>query len=177
MKFTIALSLASACILAGVATAFVPGSSNIRHAPFVRPTLLMAERQPIMAGNWKMNPSTEAEALALAAEVAKQLGTETCAAMGDDAEDSCTEVVIFPPFPFISKVKDAVEGAGLTVGAQNFFFEDSGAFTGSVSAKMIKSVGCEYVLCGHSERRTLFADSDVNINQKVRMFRRFSCTS
>jgi triosephosphate isomerase (TIM) len=121
-----------------------------------------------MAGNWKMNPTTEEAALALAAAVAKGLGEETCAINDDDLdEDTCTEVVIFPPFPFISKVRDAVAAAKLTVGAQNFFFEDSGAFTGSVSASMIKSVGCEYVLCGHSERRTLFADSDVNINQKV----------
>ena len=139
-------------------------------APVTKPAAssmaLNAERQPIMAGNWKMNPATEEEALELADAVAKALGEETCAV--SDLDEMCTEVVIFPPFPFISKVKDSVEEAGLAVGAQNFFFEDSGAFTGSVSAPMIKSVGCEYVLCGHSERRTLFADDDVNINKKVR---------
>jgi len=83
-------------------------------------------------------------------------------------EASCTEVVIFPPFPFISKVRDAVQEAGLIVGAQNFYYQDSGAYTGSVSAPMIKSVGCEYVLCGHSERRTVFTDTDQGINLKVR---------
>jgi len=130
---------------------------------------LNAARQPIMAGNWKMNPGTEEEALALAEGVAKLLGEETCALSDDEAnEDTCTEVVIFPPFPFISKVKDTVEDIGLTVGAQNFFFEDKGAFTGSVSAGMVKSVGCEYMLCGHSERRTLFEEGDVNINLKVK---------
>lgn len=164
MKFV--LSLASLLLLTGDASAFAP-------RPAARTsTSLQADnfRQPIMAGNWKLNPSTESEALALATDVAKRLGEETCAIDGEDVnEDTCTEVVVFPPFPFISKVKDAVKDAGLTVGAQNFFFEDSGAFTGSVSAPMIKSVGCEYVLCGHSERRTLFADSDININQKVRL--------
>ena len=132
-------------------------------------------RQPFIAGNWKMNPSTEAEALALATDVATRLGAETCAIMGGETvdEDSCTEVVIFPPFPFISKVKDVVKGVDLKVGAQNFYYRDSGAFTGSVSAPMVQSVGCKYVLCGHSERRTLFADSDVNINLKVR--RTFIC--
>lgn len=164
MKF--ALSLASLLFLTGDAYAFAPRPAATARAS----TSLYADtfRQPIMAGNWKLNPSTEDEALALATDVAKRLGEETCAIDGDDVnEDTCTEVAIFPPFPFISKVKDAVEDAGLVVGAQNFYFEDSGAYTGSVSAPMIKSVGCEYVLCGHSERRTLFADSDININQKV----------
>ena len=164
MKFV--LSLTSLLLLTGDASAFAP-------RPVARTsTSLQADnfRQPIMAGNWKLNPSTEAEALALATDVAERLGEETCAIDGEDVtEDTCTEVVIFPPFPFISKVRDAVVDAGLTVGAQNFYYEDSGAYTGSVSAPMIKSVGCEYVLCGHSERRTLFADSDTNINQKVRI--------
>jgi triosephosphate isomerase len=162
MKFGTALSMLA--LLAGDASAFAP----ICYGTTTSTSALEAQRQPIMAGNWKMNPGTEEEALKLAQDVAQRLGEETCAIDGDNVdEDTCTEVVIFPPFPFISKVRDAVEEAGLAVGAQNFFFEDSGAFTGSVSASMVRSVGCEYVLCGHSERRTLFADSDVNINQKV----------
>lgn len=125
------------------------------------------ERQPIMAGNWKMNPATEADALNLANGFTALLGEmeETCAM--DDFE-GCTEVVLFPPFPFISKVKDIVGAKGISVGAQQVYYEDKGAFTGSVAASMVKSVGCEYVLCGHSERRTLFSDSDVNINSKVK---------
>jgi len=118
-----------------------------------------------MAGNWKMNPATEQEALSLAGALTKLLGEETCAV--DDSED-CTEVVIFPPHPFISKVKDEVQEAGITVGAQSIFFEDTGAYTGSVSASMVKSIGVEYVLCGHSERRTLFNDDDMAINLKVK---------
>ena len=159
--------MTSLLLLAGDVAAFAP---RLATTPTTSTALFAAERQPIMAGNWKLNPPTEKEALALAQDVAKRLGEETCAVDGDTVDEStCTEVVIFPPFPFISKVRDEVEEAGLVVGAQNFYFEDSGAFTGSVSAPMIKSVGCEYVLCGHSERRTLFADSDVNINQKVRI--------
>jgi triosephosphate isomerase len=89
-----------------------------------------------------------------------------CAVDSDNPD--CTEVVLFPPFPFISKVKDIVQKNGIDVGAQGVYYEDTGAFTGSVAASMVKSVGCEYVLCGHSERRALFSDSDVNINSKVK---------
>ena len=114
-----------------------------------------------------MNPATEADALNLANGFTALLNemAETCAF---DDHEGCTEVVLFPPFPFISKVKDIVGKADITVGAQQVYYEDKGAFTGSVAASMVKSVGCEYVLCGHSERRTLFSDSDVNINSKVK---------
>eukprot|EP00566_Odontella_aurita_P016281 CAMPEP_0113556180 /NCGR_PEP_ID=MMETSP0015_2-20120614/17119_1 /TAXON_ID=2838 /ORGANISM="Odontella" /LENGTH=257 /DNA_ID=CAMNT_0000457519 /DNA_START=218 /DNA_END=991 /DNA_ORIENTATION=+ /assembly_acc=CAM_ASM_000160 len=119
-----------------------------------------------MAGNWKMNPATEEEAIELGSALTDLLGEETCPM--DEDNDFCTEVVIFPPHPFISKVKDVVEDIGITVGAQSIFFEDKGAYTGSVAASMVKSVGCEYVLCGHSERRSLFSDSDDAINRKVK---------
>jgi len=119
-----------------------------------------------MAGNWKMNPGTEGDALDLSGALTDKLGDETCAV--DEDFDLCTEVVIFPPFPFISKVKDVVEEAGITVGSQSIFFEDKGAYTGSVAASMVKSVGCEYILCGHSERRTIFNDDDDAINRKVK---------
>ena len=109
----------------------------------------------------QMNPATEADALNLA--------NGFCALLNAmDEKEGCTEVVLFPPFPFISKVKDIVSKNGIAVGAQGVYYQDKGAFTGSVAASMVKSVGCEYVLCGHSERRTLFSDSDVNINAKVK---------
>lgn len=129
-------------------------------------TALEASRQPIMAGNWKMNPATEDDAVALGAGLTKLLGEETCPI--DDENPLCTEVVVFPPHPFISKVKSEVEDAGITVGAQSIYFEDKGAYTGSVAASMVSSIGCEYVLCGHSERRTLFNDDDSAINRKVK---------
>lgn len=123
-------------------------------------------RQPIMAGNWKMNPATADEAIALASGLSTLLGEETCAMDGES--DSCTEVVLFPPYPFISKVKENVEDIGLTVGAQSCYFEEKGAYTGSVAVSMVQSIGCEYILCGHSERRTLFNDGDNDINLKVK---------
>ena len=114
-----------------------------------------------------MNPTTEADALNLANGFTALLGEmeDTCAM---DESEGCTEVVLFPPFPFISKVMDIVGEQGVTVGAQQIYYEDKGAFTGSVAASMVKSVGCEYALCGHSERRTVFSDSDANINSKVK---------
>jgi len=156
MKLAVALLAA-----ASTAGAFTINSNGVRSS-----TQLSA-RQPIMAGNWKMNPATEADALNLANGFVALLNemADTCAM--DDVE-GCTEVVLFPPYPFISKVKDIVSKEGITVGSQQIFYEDKGAFTGSVSASMVKSIGCEYVLCGHSERRTLFSDSDSNINAKVK---------
>jgi len=109
---------------------------------------------------------TEADAIALGTGLTDLLGDETCPL--DDENPLCTEVVVFPPHPFISAVKSEVEDAGITVGAQSIYFEEKGAYTGSVAASMVKSIGCEYILCGHSERRTLFDDDDAAINRKVR---------
>merc|ERR1719152_656758 len=118
-----------------------------------------------MKGNWKLNPSSIQEADGLAKGVASLLGDETCAS--STAAD-CTEVVVFPPFPFISSVVDDLAGVGVGVGAQSIFHTaESGAYTGATSTSMLKSLGCEYVLCGHSERRTLFKDDDTAINKKV----------
>lgn len=155
------LSIALVATFAAGASAFAPAA---RPAAAASSTALSA-RQPIMAGNWKMNPATEEDALELATDFSKLLGEEACAI--EDFE-GCTEVVLFPPFPFISKVKDAVDEVGISVGAQGVYFEDKGAYTGSVAASMVKSIGCEYILCGHSERRTLMNDDDVNINKKVK---------
>jgi len=157
MKFAVALVATFS-----TASAFM-APSNIKNVALTQ----LYARQPIMAGNWKMNPSTEADALNLANGFVALLNEmeDTCAV---EEKDGCTEVVLFPPFPFISKVKDIVGKSGITVGAQQVYYEDKGAFTGSVAASMVKSVGCEYVLCGHSERRTLFSDSDTNINAKVK---------
>jgi len=127
---------------------------------------LHAARQPIMAGNWKMNPATVEDAVQLASGLSTLLGEETCHM--DEDNDFCTEVVLFPPYPFISDVKDNVEDIGITLGAQSIYFEEKGAYTGSVSVSMVKSLNCEYILCGHSERRTLFNDGDGDINRKVK---------
>lgn len=150
-KLVLALALAPAA-------AFAPTSS-------VKATMQLHARQPIIAGNWKLNPSSIQEADGLAKGVASLLGSDTCAA--SSAAD-CTEVVVFPPFPFISSVVEDLNGVGVGVGAQSIFHTaESGAYTGAVSACMMKSLGCQYVLCGHSERRTVFKDDDEAINKKV----------
>jgi len=114
----------------------------------------MADRKPLIAGNWKMN-TVLPEALALAKEVAE-------AAKGADAD-----VAVCVPFPFIVPVAQALEGSGVGVGAQDCYYEAGGAFTAAVSTSMLKSVGTEYVLAGHSERRATFGDSDADINKKT----------
>jgi len=157
MKFSIAAITALSC-----ANAFSPSAPRTFG---ITSTQLDAKRQPIMAGNWKMNPGTEDDAIELASGLTTLLGEETCPM--DEDNEFCTEVVLFPPFPFLSKVKNVVEEVGITVGAQSIYYEDKGAYTGSVAASMVKSIGCEYILCGHSERRTLFTDSDDAINKKV----------
>lgn len=113
-------------------------------------------RRHITGGNWKMH-TTLPEALALAQEVRHRLGAQ---AVG--------EVVLFPPFPFLAAVAEKVAGSRVAVGAQDLHFEAKGAFTGAVSATMIASTGCTHVLVGHSERRTVFGDSDAVVARKLR---------
>lgn len=162
MKFTsTVIAIALAASAGTTSDAFSP--AVVRSSTTT--TSLDAVRQPIMAGNWKMNPATEQDAMDLSESLTKLLGDETCPI--DDENPLCTEVVVFPPHPFISKVKEVVEDAGITIGAQSIYFEDKGAYTGSVSASMVKSLGCEYILCGHSERRQTFGDDDQAINRKV----------
>merc|ERR1711966_106941 len=137
MQFTTtAITLA---LSASVGHAFAP--SIVTRPPTSSSTVVLhAARQPIMAGNWKMNPPTEADALELGSALTKLLGEETCPISDDD--EACTEVVVFPPHPFISKVKDTVDEVGVTVGAQSMFWEKKGAYTGEVAGSMLKSIGC-----------------------------------
>jgi len=115
----------------------------------------MAARRPVIAGNWKMN-TTLGEALSLAKGVAKLADTHT----------SCDTIVI-PPSCFIAPILKASEGSSLGVGAQNMHPEEKGAFTGEVSAAMLKSINVHYVLCGHSERRHIFGESSEWVGDKV----------
>jgi len=77
------------------------------------------------------------------------------------------EVVVCPPFTFLSVVAEAIKGSQISLGAQNLYWEKSGAFTGEVSAPMLKSIGCAYVIIGHSERRTYFHETDETVNKKI----------
>jgi triosephosphate isomerase len=78
------------------------------------------------------------------------------------------QVLLCPPFPMLGIVAEAVAGSGIGVGAQNMHVEDSGAYTGEVSASMLKAAGCTHVILGHSERRQYFAESNAVVNAKVR---------
>ena len=112
-------------------------------------------RKPIIAGNWKMN-KTPAEATALVNELKPLV-----------ADAACT-VVVCPPFVCLSAALEAAKGSNIHVGAQNMHFKASGAYTGEISAAMLKAVGVEYVILGHSERRQYFAETDETVNLKVR---------
>ncbi len=113
-------------------------------------------RTTVTGGNWKMH-TTLPEAIALAQEVRHRLGSQR---LGD--------VLLFPPFPFLATVADKVAGSHVSVGAQDVYFEAKGAFTGAVSAAMIASTGATHVLVGHSERRSVFGDTDAIVAKKLR---------
>ena len=115
-------------------------------------------RRAVIAGNWKMN-THGAEGEALASALAESL--KASAPEGVD-------VVIAPPFPYLERVRRAIEGSPVALGAQDAGWEEKGAFTGVVSPGMLIDAGCAYVILGHSERRALLGESDDLINRKVR---------
>ena len=111
----------------------------------------------LVAGNWKMNTDL-AEAVRLASEVARAT---------DGAADGVA-VAICPPFVSLEAAAEIVRDTPVRLGAQNMHAEESGAFTGEISAPMLASVGCHYVILGHSERRQLFGETDEGVNEKVK---------
>ena len=112
-------------------------------------------RKPIIAGNWKMN-NTQAEAVALVNAIKPLV---------KDAKK--VDVVVCVPYTCIEKVKKAVRGSKIKVGAENIAWADKGAFTGEISAAMLKEVGAEYVIIGHSERRQYFGETDKSVNMRT----------
>lgn len=111
-------------------------------------------RRPFIAGNWKMN-KTIADALAFAEEF-KKIYTK-----------SDVRVAVAAPFLQLKDLKKAFEGTGIGVAAQNMHWEDNGAFTGEISAPMLKEIGVDYCIIGHSERRQYFGETDETVNKKV----------
>lgn len=113
-------------------------------------------RVPFICGNWKLQ-KTVAEAVAFVSELRNQLGT---------VRD--VEVAVAPVFTAIHAVAKRLEGSHIKVAAQDCFWEDKGAWTGEVSAPMLKEAGCAYVIVGHSERRQHFGELDGAVNLKAR---------
>lgn len=111
-------------------------------------------RKILIAGNWKMNNDVK-ESLKLAK------------ALKASDLDRNVDVLICPPFTSIYALIDELKNSSIKVGAQNMHFEDSGAFTGEVSPLMLKSLGVEYVIIGHSERRQYFGETDKIVNKKI----------
>ncbi|MGV3523544.1 MAG: triose-phosphate isomerase [Candidatus Sericytochromatia bacterium] len=116
----------------------------------------MAHRKPVVAGNWKMH-KTSAEAVAFAQ-----------ALPGDIRSEDSVEMILCAPFTALTSLQQALQGTQIKLGAQNFYHEPQGAFTGEISADMLLACGCSHVVIGHSERREYFAENDVLINLKVK---------
>ncbi|WP_456426669.1 triose-phosphate isomerase [Rhodocaloribacter sp.] len=114
-----------------------------------------------VAGNWKMNTDLPTAAR-LAREVVEAVGAVTD-----------VQVAICPPFISLDAVFNVVHGSNVRLGAQNMHYADAGAFTGEISAGMLRSVGCHYVILGHSERRHVFGEADEDVNRKVRQARAY----
>jgi len=113
-------------------------------------------RTPLIAGNWKMY-KTGPEAVETATKLAR---------LCTDVKD--VEVMIAPTFLSLPLVAASLEGTPIKVGAQNLYFERQGAFTGEVSAEMIKAAGAQYVIIGHSERRLYFSETDTSVCKKIK---------
>ncbi len=113
-------------------------------------------RKKIVAGNWKMY-KTVSEAMELAKALKVRLGNEV----------HKVDVVVIPPFTDLLAVAEILRGCGIAWGAQHVHWERAGAFTGEVSAEMIKSTGASYVIIGHSERRQYFGETDETVNRRL----------
>ncbi len=112
-------------------------------------------RKKIIIGNWKMNPLSEVEAEKIFEHIAKNLPTLRN-----------TEIVICPPVVFLEELKE-IRTRKISLGAQDVFYEEKGAFTGQISAEMLRDVGAKYVILGHSERRAL-GEKNIDINKKIK---------
>jgi len=116
----------------------------------------MANRTPLIAGNWKLNKLT-ADAVALATEIKS----------GADAPD--VDVLVSPVFTVLPAVARALEGSKVFLAGQNMHSELSGAFTGEIAPTMLKDVGCSHVILGHSERRQYFGETDEGVAKKTKV--------
>ncbi len=114
-------------------------------------------RKKVIAGNWKMNNDVNGT-VNLISEIKKEL----------NAKSQKADIIVCPPFTNLETAYALVKDSTIKLGAQNMYFEESGAFTGEISPSMLKSTGCEFVILGHSERRTIFHETDQTINKKIK---------
>jgi triosephosphate isomerase len=114
-------------------------------------------RRKVIAGNWKMNNDLK--------ETQNLLSRLTS---GISVNNLNCDVIVCPAFTSLFEAYTLLKDTKIKLGAQNMYFETSGAFTGEISAAMLKSVGCEYVILGHSERRNIFGETDELINNKIK---------
>ena len=112
-------------------------------------------RKPIIAGNWKMN---------MTPSQAKELVTDLIPLV----KDAACDVVVCPPYVDIALVAELVKGTNIQVGAQNIHWAEKGAFTGEISAAMLKEAGAAYAIIGHSERRQYFGETDATVNSRAK---------
>ena len=114
-------------------------------------------RKPFVAGNWKMNTDSHTSINLADSIVSGSLETA----------GRSVSVAVCPPFVYLQAVAKVLSASSIAVGAQDLYIESQGAFTGEISASMLKDIGCSYVLCGHSERRHVIGETDELINKKV----------
>jgi triosephosphate isomerase len=114
-------------------------------------------RKPFVAGNWKMNTDSRTSI-----ELVERIASGSV-----EIASQHVTVAVCPPFVYLQSVAKTLSSSNISVGAQDIYFEPKGAFTGEISASMLKDVGCSYCLCGHSERRHVIGEPDELINKKV----------
>ena len=131
---------------------------GISSVPFLpkKEAKTMAERKPLIAGNWKMY-KTGPQAAELASRLRSLVG---------DITD--VDVMVAPPFTALGVVAEILQGSAIHLGGQDLFWEAEGAYTGQISAPMLKAAGCSHVIIGHSERRQYFGETNETVNRKIR---------